>query len=90
MLTHSYTSITDPKNLKSGFYTTKSILPNNILNKGLYYVIIWYGISNVEKLAEIKNKAFFEVMSVSDKASTREVPGIINPDITFKHVYSKK
>ena len=90
MLTHSYTPITDPKNLKSGFYTTKSILPNNILNKGLYYVIIWYGISNVEKLAEIKNKAFFEVMSVSDKTSTREVPGIINPDITFKHVYSKK
>ena len=90
MLTHSYKPISEPKMLEPGFYKTTSVFPSEILNKGIYYIIVWYGESDVENLATTKERIFFEVHAGTKKNSTREITGILNPDISFLTSYRKK
>ena len=83
MLTHSYEPLDSPHNIKKGFYKTNITLPNNILNKGQYYIIVWYGISFSENLVTTKERISFEVLPGVNKTSSRDIPGILNPNFSF-------
>ena len=71
------------KILKPGFYKTTLILPNEILNKGLYCIIVWYSQSDVDNLAQLERRVFFDVHQRLKKNSTREIPCVLNPNISF-------
>tara|TARA_B110000444_G_C18849376_1_gene604318 strand:- start:5261 stop:6508 length:1248 start_codon:yes stop_codon:yes gene_type:complete len=83
MLTHSYEPLDSPHNIKKGFYKTNITLPNNILNKGQYYINVWYGISFSENLVTTKERISFEVLPGVNKTSSRDIPGILNPNFSF-------
>ena len=82
-LTHSYEPLDEPHNIKKGFYKTNITLPNNILNKGQYYIIVWYGISFSENLVTTKERISFEVLPGVNRTSSRDIPGILNPNFSF-------
>lgn len=71
------------KILKPGFYKTTLILPSEILNKGLHCIIVWSAQSDVDNLAQLERRVFFEVHQGLKKNSTREIPCVLNPNISF-------
>lgn len=83
MLTHSYEPLDDPQNIRQGYYKTKISLPKNILNKGEYYIAIWYGLSFSENLVTTKERISFEVLPGKNKRSSRDVPGLLTPNFSF-------
>ena len=89
MLTHTYYPISDPEKLVPGTYTVTAHLPPNILNKGIYNIKIWYGLSHVENLGVVKEKISFEVGSTALEYSTHERQGVISPDFTFTTKFKK-
>ena len=82
-LTHSYEPLDNPQNIKQGYYETNISLPKNILNKGEYYICVWYGISFSENLAITKERISFEVLPGVNKTTLRDIPGILNPNFSF-------
>ena len=79
----------EKKILKLGFYKTTLILPSKILNKGLYCIIVWYGQFDVQNLAQLEGRVFFEVYQGLKKKTTREIPGVLNPNISLITSYRK-
>ena len=82
-LTYSYEPLDNPQNIKKGMYKTNISLGNNILNKGKYYIVVWYGISFSENLVIYERNDFLEILPGENKTTSRDIPGILNPNFTF-------
>ena len=87
MLIHTYYPISDPEKLVPGNYKVIAHLPPHILNKGIYNLNIWYGLSHFENLGVVKEKMRFEVGNALVDCPTHEAQGILNPVFTFERKY---
>jgi len=88
-LTHNYFPLYDPKEIRSGYYSTKVDFPSNILNEGVYNLVLWYGLSQSENLGYTKDKISFEVLP-SQNDNLNEAKGLLNLKIPYNSTYSLK
>jgi len=79
--------IEQPQKIKKGIYKVIANFPPNILNKGIYKLKVWYGLSGKEKIAEIKEMLEFEIFDISNDQSLKSNNGVLRPKINFERQY---
>nr|MBC8555456.1 ABC transporter ATP-binding protein [Candidatus Brocadiales bacterium] len=79
--------ISEPKDLVPGKYIVTAELPPFILNKGIYNLHVWYGLSGTENLAGVKEWIQFEIASAPVDHMTMEFPGVLRPKISYKRKF---
>ena len=87
-LTHNYFPLDDVKEIRTGYYSTKVEFPGNILNVGVYNLVLWYGLSKSENLGCTKDKISFEVFPSQNSKHFNETKGILNLDLPYNSFYS--
>ena len=87
-LTHNYFPLDDVKEIRTGYYSTKVEFPGNILNVGVYNLVLWYGLSKSENLGYTKDKISFEVFPSQNSKHFNETKGILNLDLPYNSFYS--
>lgn len=72
-----------------GIYRSKCIIPQHLLNNGLYYITLRAGIHGVRRIVVLENLLSFSVISLNVYSSPYFVPhpGVINPLLAWSTEY---
>jgi lipopolysaccharide transport system ATP-binding protein len=88
LVIHRYYPLNDTKKIDAGFYLTKVDFPADILNKGIYNIILWYGLSNTT-LANTEEKVIsFEILPGKKSGSVEEQKGLLDLNLNYKSYFS--
>jgi lipopolysaccharide transport system ATP-binding protein len=80
--------ITNENNSKKGTYTVTGIIPENILNAGIYSFNIIFGKNQSEILYMINDILQFEILNEALGSNLKLLPGIIRPNISYNVEFS--
>jgi len=81
-LINDWLLISPPSSLKIGKYEMEAIILPYLLNKGMYKLKVWSGLSGTEQIGSIDKFITFEVSNAFNKTET--LPGLIRPIVSFK------